>query len=120
MNVQRRRRRNARARRSRTPALEQAPWRAIENAFPPVAFYSADQTEAIHDSSLSILEPLGVELLDDRACCHFAATGIWNQALEECSPPELPEDRSEALEANVARRKEEIEAKGLGPARRFR
>ncbi len=75
MNVQRLRRRNARARRSRTPALEQGPWRAIENTFPPVAFYSADQIEAIHDSSLSILESLGIELLDERACDLFASAG---------------------------------------------
>ena len=41
------------------------------------------------------------------------ATGIWKQALAEYTPPDLPAERREALEAFVARRKEEIAAKGL-------
>ena len=36
------------------------------------------------------------------------ATGLWQQALEAYQPPELASDRKEALEAYVAKRKEEI------------
>ena len=36
------------------------------------------------------------------------ATAIWQQALEDYQPPALPADRKEALEAFVAKRKEEI------------
>jgi len=75
MNEQRTRRRAARDRRSRTPPLEQAPWRALENRFAPVELLSADQIEAIHATSLRILDRLGIEVMSDRACDLFAAAG---------------------------------------------
>ena len=58
-------------------------------------------------SNYEAWEAAGAKSATDRA------TGIWKQALAEYSPPELPEDRSEAMEAYVVRRKEEIEATGL-------
>ncbi|MEY8838763.1 trimethylamine methyltransferase family protein, partial [Cribrihabitans sp. XS_ASV171] len=36
------------------------------------------------------------------------ATSIWQQALRDYEEPEMPPERREALEAYVARRKEEI------------
>ena len=41
------------------------------------------------------------------------ATRIWKQALAEYVPPDLPQDRREALDAYVARRRQEVERDGL-------
>jgi len=75
MTAARSRRRNSRDRRSRTPPLEQGPWQAIQNTFVPVELLSADQIESIHEASLSILETLGIEVMNERACDLFAAAG---------------------------------------------
>jgi len=75
MNEQRTRRRGARDRRSRDPDLEQGPWLRLHNAFDPVELLSADQLAAIHETSLTILETLGIEVMNPRAIELFAAAG---------------------------------------------
>ncbi len=47
--------------------LAQLPWRAVTNPYTPMEVLSADQLEAIHLTSLRILEELGIELMSPRA-----------------------------------------------------
>ena len=62
-----RRREGGRGRRSSGGPLPQLPWRAVVNPYPPMELLSADQLEAIHLTSLRILEELGIELMSSRA-----------------------------------------------------
>ncbi|MEM6740345.1 MAG: trimethylamine methyltransferase family protein [Pseudomonadota bacterium] len=81
MGVDTTRRRRPRARRSRAPDIPQAPWSTLRNAFAPVERFSPDQIEAIHDASMSILEELGIEVMNPRACALFEEAGAdVNQA----------------------------------------
>jgi trimethylamine--corrinoid protein Co-methyltransferase len=48
-------------------ALHQLPWRRVRNRFPPVDILSADQVEHIHQSSLRVLEELGMEVMGETA-----------------------------------------------------
>lgn len=61
-----RRREGGRARRT-SGHLQQLPWRAVTNPYPPMELLSADQIETIHLTSLRILEELGVEVMSARA-----------------------------------------------------
>jgi trimethylamine--corrinoid protein Co-methyltransferase len=63
----RRRREGGRGRRTASGRLRQLPWRAVTNPFAPMEVLTADQVEAIHLTSLRILEELGVELMSPRA-----------------------------------------------------
>src|SRR5271165_6146778 len=69
-----RRRAGARPRRS-IGRLPQLPWAALRNPYPPMQVLSADQVEAIHRTSLRILEELGIELMSARARELFRAAG---------------------------------------------
>ena len=71
----RRRREGGRARRVSGPGLHQLPWSQVTNPYAPMAVLSTDQVEAIHLSSLRILEELGVELMSPRARSVLAAIG---------------------------------------------
>jgi trimethylamine---corrinoid protein Co-methyltransferase len=53
------------------------PWRTIHNPFRPLEILSADHVEAIHRSSLRILEEVGVECLGDRVLDRWATGGAW-------------------------------------------
>lgn len=64
----RRRREGGRGRRSVSGHLRQLPWRAVRNPFAPLEVLTADQVEAIHLTSLRILEELGIELRSQHAC----------------------------------------------------
>jgi trimethylamine--corrinoid protein Co-methyltransferase len=63
----RRRREGGRVRRSTAAAIEQLPWQQVRNPYPPMELLSSDQVEAIHETSMRILEELGVELMSPRA-----------------------------------------------------
>jgi len=63
----RRRREGGRVRRTAGGHLPQLPWQAVTNPFAPLEVLSADQVEAIHLTSLRILEELGLELMSPRA-----------------------------------------------------
>ena len=62
-------------RRPATSRMPQLPWRQLINPYAPLALLSADQLEAIHQTSLRILEELGIELMSPGACALFAAAG---------------------------------------------
>jgi trimethylamine--corrinoid protein Co-methyltransferase len=61
-----RRRQGGRGRRHDS-ALPQLPWTSVANPFAPMELLSADQIEAIHLTSLRILENLGMEVMSARA-----------------------------------------------------
>jgi trimethylamine---corrinoid protein Co-methyltransferase len=62
------RRSRERGRGRRTPGtLQQLPWRSVTNPYAPLEMLSAEQLEAIHLTSLRILEELGIELMSARA-----------------------------------------------------
>lgn len=67
-------RRNRRERR-RTSPLADKPFRLLRNPYPPVEVLSAEQLERIHQTSLRILEELGLEFLDDEALEIWARAG---------------------------------------------
>jgi trimethylamine--corrinoid protein Co-methyltransferase len=56
-----------RERRDKGGHLHQLPWRTITNPFPPLEVVSADELRMIQDRSLTVLEELGMEFLNDKA-----------------------------------------------------
>jgi len=72
---QTRRREGGRARRTADTGLPQLPWQSVTNPYPPMDILSGDQVEAIHLTSLRILEELGVEVMSVRALEIFKAAG---------------------------------------------
>ena len=56
-------------------ALHQLPWRRVRNPFPPLDILSADQVEHIHQSSLRVLEELGMEVMGEPARALFRKAG---------------------------------------------
>ena len=70
-----RRRGGGRARRVADGRLAQLPWTEVKNPYEPMAMLSADQVEAIHETSLRILGDLGIEVLSDRARDVLRAAG---------------------------------------------
>ena len=74
--VRERRRRRTETQRSAKPDhLPQLPWRRVVNPYPKYEIYSVDQIQAIHDTSLRILEELGIECMSPRACDLLARAG---------------------------------------------
>ncbi len=45
------------------PAIEQLPFRQVENPYPPVELLSEEQVQTIHEASLTVLEEIGVNFL---------------------------------------------------------
>ena len=63
---------------SRARAGERIPqlaWRQPRNPYPPLEILSEDQVEAIHATSMRILEELGIELMSSRARQMFKSAG---------------------------------------------
>lgn len=56
-------------------AVPQLPWTEVANPYPPMEVLSADQLEAVHLTSLRILEELGMEVMSGRARDILAAAG---------------------------------------------
>ena len=71
----RRRREGGRGRRAAPTHLRQLPWRAVRNPYAPMEVLTADQLEAIHLTSLRILEELGIELRSPQGCEIMRAAG---------------------------------------------
>ncbi len=69
-----RRRQGGRGRRA-AGGIAQLPWRDVTNPYPPLQVLSADQLEAIHLTSLRILEELGIEVMSPRALAVLSAAG---------------------------------------------
>ena len=55
--------------------VRQLPWRSVRNPYRPVEVLSADQLESIHDTSLRILEEVGIEFLSEPALDLLDASG---------------------------------------------
>jgi trimethylamine--corrinoid protein Co-methyltransferase len=70
-----RRRAGGRGRRPADGHLAQLAWQQVVNPFAPLEVLSADQIEAIHLTSLRILEELGIEVMSPRAIAKLAAGG---------------------------------------------
>ena len=62
-----RRRQGGRGRRLDGNRVPQLPWTEVTNPYAPMEVLSADQLEAIHLTSLRILEELGMEVMSPRA-----------------------------------------------------
>lgn len=62
-----RRRTKQRAQQRGQGRVAQAPWRRLRNPYQPIEILSADQIEALHDTSLNILEQFGIEFRSDKA-----------------------------------------------------
>ncbi|MBE9557414.1 MAG: trimethylamine methyltransferase family protein [Proteobacteria bacterium] len=56
-------------------AVEQPAWRQPRNPYAPVAAVSADQLEAIHRASLTVLEEIGIDVLNAEAKSILKAAG---------------------------------------------
>jgi trimethylamine--corrinoid protein Co-methyltransferase len=64
-----------RARRPVSQGFGQPPKRAFEVRFPPLEVISADEVEAIHDASVTVLEEIGMDFLHPEALSILAAGG---------------------------------------------
>src|SRR6202043_2826722 len=70
-----RRRQGGRGRRLDGSRVPQLPWTEVTNPYSPMELLSADQLEAIHLTSLRILEELGMEVMSQRALAVLEAGG---------------------------------------------
>src|SRR5580658_775404 len=70
-----RRRQGGRGRRVDGTRVPQLPWTQVCNPYLPMEVLSADQLEAIHMTSLRILEELGIEVMSPRARSVLEAAG---------------------------------------------
>ena len=70
-----RRRQGGRGRRLEGTRVPQLPWTEVCNPFAPMELLSSDQLEAIHLTSLRILENLGMEVMSPRALAVLEAAG---------------------------------------------
>ena len=64
-----------RERQSGPPADAANPYANLVNPFRPIKVYSEDQVEAIHDSSLRVLEDIGIKVLSDEAVALYRQAG---------------------------------------------
>ena len=55
--------------------LAQLPWRQLVNPLPPIEILQPDQIEAIHDTSMQILEEVGMDFLHPEALALLRAGG---------------------------------------------
>ncbi|MEM7226142.1 MAG: trimethylamine methyltransferase family protein [Pseudomonadota bacterium] len=62
--------------RQKQSGIAQLPWRGLSNPYPPLAPLSADQLEAIHQTSLQILEEIGLDFLHPEALEILSAAGV--------------------------------------------
>ncbi|MBI3900046.1 MAG: trimethylamine methyltransferase family protein [Gammaproteobacteria bacterium] len=60
-------RRGRTGRKTRSAAVQQKPFRQPCRRMAPIPLVSADEIEAIHDTSLTILEEIGIDFLNDEA-----------------------------------------------------
>ncbi len=71
----RRKVKSPRDRQSAAQGLTQLGWRQARYCVPPMAVLSDDQVDAIHDTSMRILEELGIELMSPAARAYFKRAG---------------------------------------------
>jgi len=110
--------RQSRSRRRRPPAsadLQQLPWQVLRNPYVPTELLSADELEAIHDASLTVLEELGINFLLPEARTILKAAGA------DVAPDStrVRFDRNLIIEA-IARAPSEFTLHARNPARNLR
>ena len=71
----RRKGKSPRDRQRSSKKLPQLLWRQVKNPYPPMAILSEDQLNSIHETSLRVIEELGIELMSSRARDLFRAAG---------------------------------------------
>jgi len=105
-----------RRRKSRRPKsgakLIQSPWSPLRLHHGPVEILSSDQIHAIHETALSVLEEVGMRVLDPTARRHLAAAGC---AIDE-SAMQVRFDRA-MVEALVAKAPPEFSLIARNPER---
>jgi len=68
--------RKRKPRRPKTAArIPQSPWSQLRLCYGPIEILSADQIEAIHETALTVLEEVGMRVLEPNARRHLAAAG---------------------------------------------
>ncbi|HJU80258.1 MAG TPA: trimethylamine methyltransferase family protein [Acidimicrobiia bacterium] len=67
--------RRAERRASRSGGVRQLEWRSLRNLYHPIDVISADQIEAIHQTSLRILAEIGMDFLHPEALSIFSQAG---------------------------------------------
>ena len=106
------RERSRRRSRRDAAAFVQAPWRNLENPYRPLEILDPEQIEAIHDTSLQILEEIGMDFLLPEAREILKAAGADVAAGEE----RVRFDRGLVLEA-VAKAPSSFTLHARNPAR---
>ena len=61
---------------SRRSELRQLPWRQVSNPYPPIEVVTADQLERIHQTSLDILEEIGIDFRLPEARVRLGVAGV--------------------------------------------
>ena len=56
-------------------AIEQMPWRIVENTDRPIEPLTQEGIEAIHEGAMTILEDIGIEFLNTEALAIFKDAG---------------------------------------------
>ena len=56
-------------------AIAQRPWKQFSLPYEPIEILSADQVERIHDTALTILEEIGMKVLEPRARDYYRSAG---------------------------------------------
>ncbi len=108
-------RRAARREQRRRSPIEQLPFRQLSNWLPPVEMLAPDQLEQIHDTSMRILEEIGLDFLDAEAL------DIWERAGAKVdrSAQHAWIDRGIVLEA-VGKAPREFTLRARNPAKNLR
>ncbi|MGE3875832.1 MAG: trimethylamine methyltransferase family protein, partial [Parvibaculaceae bacterium] len=96
-------------------ALQQRPWKQFTLPYRPIEVLSADQVEAIHDTALTILEEIGMKVLEPRARAFFKSAGA---SIDE-SELRIRFDRAMIREL-VAKAPGEFALRARNPARNVR
>ena len=55
--------------------LQQRPWRLLQRPYAPIEILSADHVAAIHEAALTVLEEIGMRVLEPRARAFYASAG---------------------------------------------
>ena len=107
--------RRGRRQRNRTEslAIPKLP-RILRNPYSPIEQFSADEIEAIHETSLQILEEIGIKVLNEEARAIYAQAGF-----DLSDDGTVRFDRTGVLEA-VEKAPETVELRTRNPARRVR
>lgn len=94
-NHSRDQRRSRRRRRQAASPLADKPFRRLHNPFPPLEILSAEQIQQLHSASLTILEEIGLDFLNQEALALWETAG----AKVEWSTQHVWLDRDLVLEA---------------------